>query len=40
MIDIYLVTTVNTKSEQQFNAAVQVNFKEFKEAFIDRLSPV
>ena len=28
---------VNTRSEQEFNAAVQAKFEEFKEAFIEQI---
>ena len=37
ILDIYLVTMVNTRSMQEFNAAVQAKFEEFKEAFIEQI---
>ena len=37
MIDIYLVTMVNQRSEQELNAAVQTKFGEFKEALFEQI---
>ena len=37
ILDIYLVTMINKRSMQEFNAAVQAKFEEFKEAFIEQI---